>query len=167
MSTELPAVEEAMGEAAYLAERKLKEVLGDEAVVVVNVATPSFACGSFVHPDAPPMLADSLLESAEEVGAEAPTRVGRNNSERLKDAAEQAVAQIDGHMEFLLVSGLVEEGGGLPLYESSKGLAEARVQLAAALSASFLELRARGEDVAPDAEGLRDRLKAWAKEANR
>lgn len=67
---ELRAIEEAMGEAVYLAERKLKEVLGDDAVVVVNVAGPDYAFGSYIAPGASSMLAASLRQSASEADDE-------------------------------------------------------------------------------------------------
>jgi hypothetical protein len=55
---------------------------------------------------------------------------------KLRRVAEMAMNEIDGIFKFFLVSGLSEEGGGLPLYEQSKGLAEARASIAAALAAS-------------------------------
>lgn len=59
--------------------------------------------------------------------------------EKLRAVAESAMWEIDGIFKYFLVSGLSEEGGGLPLYEQSKGLAEAR----ASLAATFAEI---GED---------------------
>ena len=51
----------------------------------------------------------------------------------LAAAAQNAVAAIDSMFDFFLRSGLVEEGGGLALYEEGKTLADARVKLAEAL----------------------------------
>lgn len=76
----------------------------------------------------------------------------------LRNAAEQAERAIDGHMKFLLVSGLAEEGGGLPLYESSKPLAEARAQIAATLAGLDLDeainnMEGKPEDLYGSIEG--------------
>ena len=51
----------------------------------------------------------------------------------LAEAARAAIEAIDATFDHLSSSGLMEEGGGLPLYEQTKSLAAARVRLAGAL----------------------------------
>jgi hypothetical protein len=78
----------------------------------------------------------------------------------LQESAELALREIDGIFEYFLVSGLSEEGGGLPLYEQSKSLAEARAHLAASLAQFGVTADGPASPVLTDDD--RERLKGIA-----
>jgi hypothetical protein len=67
----------------------------------------------------------------------------QGSGEGLVEAAQFALREIDAMFDYFLKSGLVENGGGLPLYEQGKSLADARVKLAEALASPPIE---QGED---------------------
>jgi len=74
-------------------------------------------------------LLNSFATHYEQKGAEGE----RERLEALTNGARHAERAIDGHMKFLMVSGMAEES--LKLYESCKPLAEARAEIAAAFAA--------------------------------
>jgi hypothetical protein len=102
---------------------------GDEEMRLKVLSFAARSVTTYLAPDEIHQLVVAL--SGDDHPVAPPSSRDEEVRERLVAVARQAEQAIDGHMKFLLVSGLAEEGGGLPLYESSKGLAEARASIAA------------------------------------